>query len=98
MYQKELYLLQIHNNIQVSVTEARISVIPRSDLGKHKEDYDMHFYQNIKSESQGVAQFGDINRHGKLLCRRLQEYRSFECFSFPFFHKIVDPLTSQLLS
>lgn len=56
MYWKELYLLQIQNNIQISITEARINVIPRSDLGKHKEEYDVHFYQNIKSESQGVAQ------------------------------------------
>lgn len=40
----------------------------------------MRFYQNAKSESQGVAQFGDSNGHGKFLFRGPQEYERFaEC-------------------
>lgn len=110
MYLEELYLLQMQNNTQLSVTEARISVISRGDfyalldtLGSAKRDMTCTFTRmsNLKAKvwlSLGIVMAMENFCAEDCKNMRVLENASIVNVFLSFFHQKDDSLISWLLS
>lgn len=82
MYLDERYLLEMQKGKELSVTEAKISVISRCDfyavlaiMAKKAMTWTFTRMSNLKAKVW--LSMGDSNSHAKFLCRGLQEHKSF---------------------